>query len=80
MIKLLVENTLFGEYNKINKAIELLKSYEHLAIKNHPEGYYVASSFGKDSLEEGWESKRGEQLDLKDGWVDICPKCQMQLY
>lgn len=32
------------------------------------------------SREEGWESKRGEQLDLKDGWVDICPKCQMQLY
>ena len=47
---MLVENTLLGEYNKIDKAIELLKTYEPLAIKNHPEGYYVASSFGKDSL------------------------------
>lgn len=25
---------------------------------------------------EGWESKRGERLDLKDGWIDVCPKCQ----
>lgn len=25
---------------------------------------------------EGWESKPGEQLDLKYGWVDVCPKCQ----
>jgi len=24
---------------------------------------------------EGWKSRRGEQLDLKDGFVDICPAC-----
>lgn len=33
-----------------------------------------------DALEykndEGWQSEHGEQLDLKDGWVDLCPKCQ----
>ena len=27
----------------------------------------------KDS--EGWRSERGQQLDLKDGWIDICPIC-----
>lgn len=25
--------------------------------------------------EEGWRSKQGEQLDLKEGWVDVCPSC-----
>ena len=25
--------------------------------------------------EEGWKSKRGERLDLKDGWIDVCPNC-----
>lgn len=25
--------------------------------------------------EEGWISDRGEQLDLKYGWIDICPSC-----
>ena len=27
-------------------------------------------------ISEGWGSKRGEQLDLKDGWIDVCPNCQ----
>lgn len=26
--------------------------------------------------EDGWQSKRGEQLNLVHGWIDICPKCQ----
>ena len=26
--------------------------------------------------EEGWTSERGEQLDLKDGWIDACPSCK----
>ena len=25
---------------------------------------------------EGWGSKRGEQLDSQDGWIDVCPNCQ----
>jgi hypothetical protein len=25
---------------------------------------------------EGWKSERGEQLDLQDGYIDICPHCQ----
>lgn len=24
---------------------------------------------------EGWRSRRGQQLDLKEGFVDICPAC-----
>jgi len=27
-------------------------------------------------MEQGWESKRGEQLDFKDGWIDLCPICK----
>ena len=27
-------------------------------------------------MEEGWTSQRGEQLDLKDGWIDLCPNCK----
>jgi len=26
--------------------------------------------------QEVWRSGRGEQLDLKNEWIDICPKCQ----
>lgn len=25
--------------------------------------------------EKDWKSRRGKQLDLKDGWIDICPAC-----
>lgn len=34
---------------KINKAIELLRHYEPLALKLNPEGYFLAFSGGKDS-------------------------------
>ena len=23
----------------------------------------------------GWKSRRGEQINLEDGWVDVCPDC-----
>jgi hypothetical protein len=26
-------------------------------------------------INEGWKSKRGEQLDLQDGYIDVCPNC-----
>lgn len=39
----LVENTLFGKVDKVQKAIERLKAFEP------EEGYYVAFSGGKDS-------------------------------
>ena len=41
---MLIENTLFGIENKVNKAIEILKYFEP------SEGYYVAFSGGKDSI------------------------------
>lgn len=47
---MLIENTLFGEVNKIEKAIQLLKTYEPIALQNNPNGYYVAFSGGKDSM------------------------------
>lgn len=40
----LIETTLFGTENKVEKAIETLKLFEP------PEGYYVAFSGGKDSI------------------------------
>jgi phosphoadenosine phosphosulfate reductase len=39
----LIEHTLFGDIDKVAKAIELIKHYEP------PEGYYLAFSGGKDS-------------------------------
>ena len=47
---MLVENTLFGKYDKEKVAIELLKTYEPTALNNHEDGYYVGFSAGKDSL------------------------------
>ena len=41
---MLIEETLFGTENKVEKAIEALKLFEP------PEGYYVAFSGGKDSI------------------------------
>lgn len=41
---MLIENTLLGEVNKIDMAVELLKMYEPIALKNNPNGYYVAFS------------------------------------
>lgn len=47
---LLIERDLFGEVDKVQMAIDLLKAYEPIALKNNPNGYYVAFSGGKDSL------------------------------
>lgn len=41
---MLIQQTIFGEENKIERAIDVLKSFEP------PEGYYVAFSGGKDSV------------------------------
>lgn len=49
-MELLIENTLLGQIDKVQIAIDLLKEFEPMALKNHEEGYYLASSFGKDSL------------------------------
>lgn len=40
---MLIENTLFGEVDKVQEAIDLLRKHEP------PEGYYMAFSGGKDS-------------------------------
>lgn len=47
---MLVEKTLLGDVDKVQNAIKLLKSYEPIALKNNPNGYYVSWSGGKDSL------------------------------
>jgi phosphoadenosine phosphosulfate reductase len=41
---MLIENTLFGKVNKVEQAIQRLKSFEP------PEGYWLAFSGGKDSV------------------------------
>lgn len=46
---MLIENTLFGNYNKIKNAIEVLKDFEKKAIEINPHGYLLADSGGKDS-------------------------------
>ena len=50
------------------------KLYKEKIADNQPllfiENYKISDVWG------GWQSERGEQLDLKDGWVDLCPKCQ----
>ena len=45
----LQEQTLFGEVDKEQKAIERIKSFSAMAQDNHENGYYVAISGGKDS-------------------------------
>lgn len=47
---MLVEETLLGKTNKVKKAIELIKSYEGIALKYHEGGFYVGFSGGKDSM------------------------------
>lgn len=47
---MLIEENLLGKVNKVEKAIELLRLYEPIALKNNPGGYYVAFSGGKDSM------------------------------
>lgn len=49
-MELLIEENLLGKVDKVQKAIDLLKMYEPIALKNNPNGYYVAFSGGKDSL------------------------------
>jgi phosphoadenosine phosphosulfate reductase len=46
---MLVENTLFGEVDKIKKSIDLLREFEPMALSLHSDGYYLLYSGGKDS-------------------------------
>jgi phosphoadenosine phosphosulfate reductase len=46
---MLIENTLFGIENKIETAINRIKTFEPMAIAINPNGYYVCISGGKDS-------------------------------
>lgn len=45
----LQETTLFGKVDKVSMAIERFRSFAELAEANHPNGFYVADSGGKDS-------------------------------
>ena len=45
----LIENTLFGERDKVAIAIMRIKEFEPMALQNDPAGYYVCISGGKDS-------------------------------
>lgn len=47
---MLIENTLFGEINKEQISIDLLKKLERVALSSNSKGYYVLYSGGKDSL------------------------------
>jgi phosphoadenosine phosphosulfate reductase len=46
---MLVEKTLFGIRDKEAEAIERLRFFENLALRLHPNGYFVADGGGKDS-------------------------------
>ena len=46
---MLVENTLFGELDRVQTAISRLKLFNDMAVKNHPNGFLVLDSGGKDS-------------------------------
>lgn len=46
---MLIEQTLFGEENKINKAIKRLQAFDELATNNNKNGFIVCDSGGKDS-------------------------------
>jgi phosphoadenosine phosphosulfate reductase len=46
---LLVENTLYGEIDRVQVAIDRIKAFEPMALANNPNGYYVCISGGKDS-------------------------------
>lgn len=45
----LTELKLWGEENKIDIAIDLLKTFEQMALELNPEGFYLTYSGGKDS-------------------------------
>jgi phosphoadenosine phosphosulfate reductase len=46
---MLKENTLFGEWNKIEAAVARIKEFAPIAEQLNPAGYYVCVSGGKDS-------------------------------
>lgn len=46
---MLVENTLFGELDRVQTAISRLRLFNEMAVKNHPNGFAVMDSGGKDS-------------------------------
>jgi phosphoadenosine phosphosulfate reductase len=46
---MLHETTLFGEDNKVARAVARIKKFEPVAVMNNPAGYYVCISGGKDS-------------------------------
>lgn len=47
---MLIEDTLFGCIDKIQTAIERLKSFEPMALEANQDGYWLAFSGGKDSI------------------------------
>jgi phosphoadenosine phosphosulfate reductase len=46
---MLNENTLFGQYNKIEIALARIREFEPIALQNNSAGYHVCISGGKDS-------------------------------
>ena len=46
---ILIENTLFGEVNRVDVAIQRLQSFSEHAKQNHINGFIVCDSGGKDS-------------------------------
>ncbi|MDR2020490.1 MAG: phosphoadenosine phosphosulfate reductase family protein [Treponema sp.] len=46
---MLIEETLFGEQNKVEISLTRIKEFEPMALQNNPAGYYVCISGGKDS-------------------------------
>ena len=46
---MLRETTLFGEIDRVQTAIDRLRAFETFAVQNHPSGYMVLDSGGKDS-------------------------------
>lgn len=46
---MLQETTLFGDVDKVETAIERLRAFAGSAVRNHPNGYVVCDSGGKDS-------------------------------
>lgn len=46
---MLIENTLFGALDRVQTAIKRLRLFSDMAVQNHPNGYAVMDSGGKDS-------------------------------
>lgn len=45
----LIETMFWGQENKVENSINLLKEFEPMALDLHPDGYYLTYSGGKDS-------------------------------